>query len=403
MLLGLLAIITYLDRVCIAVAGPRMQADLHLGPAAWGWVVGIFAFAYAAFEIPTGSLADRLGPRKVLTRIVLWWSVFTSLTGAASNFWALIAIRFSFGVGEAGAFPNISSSISRWFPRLERARALGLVIMTMQLGGALAPLLVVPIQARYCWRTSFYLFGLLGVLWSVFWYRWYRDTPSQMAKVSPAELREIGDLPGLSHETLPWRVALRSMNLWSHMLMAFGYYYAGYFFLSWFPTFLAKARGFSEKQLLLSTLPFLLGALGNAAGGFASDALVARFGLKWGRRTIGLIGAGGGALALVAAIVTANPFSTLVFLSFTYFGVTLIQPTAFVVCIDIAPRYAGAVAGAMNTAAQAGAFVSSLVFGYLVKLTGSYNAPLIPMVFMLTLSALMWLKIDPTEQLVPET
>ncbi len=379
-----------------------MQADLHITPAAWGWVGGIFVFAYAAFEIPTGSLADRYGPRRILTRIVLWWSVFTSLTGVASNFWALLAIRFSFGAGEAGAFPNFSSCISRWFPKLERARALGLVIMVNQIGGALSPLLVVPIQARFGWRTSFYLFGVFGVLWAVVWYRWYRDTPSQMVKVSDAELQEIGAPPVHSHESFPWRIALRSVNLWSHLLMAFGYYYAGFFFLFWFQTFLVKARGFSEKQLLLSTLPFLLGACGNAVGGFASDALVRKFGLKWGRRTIGIIGAGGGALALVAAIPTADQFLTLVFLSLTYLGVTLIQPTAFVVCIDIAPRHAGAVAGAMNTAAQAGAFLSSIVFGYLVKLTGSYNVPLIPMVFMLLLSALMWLKIDPAEQLVPE-
>jgi len=379
-----------------------MQADLHITPAAWGWVGGIFVFAYAAFEIPTGSLADRYGPRRILTRIVLWWSVFTSLTGVASNFWALLAIRFSFGAGEAGAFPNFSSCISRWFPKLERARALGLVIMANQIGGALSPLLVVPIQARFGWRTSFYLFGVFGVLWAVVWYRWYRDTPSQMAKVSDAELQEIGAPPVHSHESFPWRIALRSVNLWSHLLMAFGYYYAGFFFLFWFQTFLVKARGFSEKQLLLSTLPFLLGACGNAVGGFASDALVRKFGLKWGRRTIGIIGAGGGALALVAAIPTADQFLTLVFLSLTYLGVTLIQPTAFVVCIDIAPGHAGAVAGAMNTAAQAGAFLSSIVFGYLVKLTGSYNVPLIPMVFMLLLSALMWLKIDPAEQLVPE-
>jgi MFS transporter, ACS family, glucarate transporter len=380
-----------------------MQAELHISPAGWGWVVGIFAFAYAVFEIPTGSLADRLGPRKVLTRIVLWWSVFTSLTGLATSLWSLIAIRFSFGVGEAGAFPNFSSCISRWFPRMERARALGFVLMAGQVGGALSPLLVVPIQARFGWRTSFYLFGVLGVLWAVVWYRWYRDTPSQMAKVSPAELAEIGAPPARSHEPLPWRLALRSKNLWCHLLMGFGYYYAGFFFLSWLQTFLVRARGFSERQLMLSTLPFLLGACGNAVGGVASDALVRKLGLKWGRRTIGMIGAGVGALALVAAILTANPLLTLVFLSLTYTGVTIIQPTAFVVCIDIAPRHAGAVAGAMNTAAQVGAFVSSLVFGYLVKLTGSYNIPLIPMVFMLVLSALMWLRIDPTEQLVPAT
>jgi MFS transporter, ACS family, glucarate transporter len=116
-----------------------------------------------------------------------------------------------------------------------------------------------------------------------------------------------------------------------------------------------------------------------------------------------MIGAGGGAIVLMAALMTASQFWTLVFLSLTYLGVTIIQPTAFVVCIELAPRYAGAVAGAMNTAAQVGAFVSSLVFGYLVKLTGSYNVPLIPVVFMLILSALMWLKIDPTEQLFPET
>ncbi len=402
-LLGLLAVITYLDRVCIAVAGPRMQTDLHISPAGWGWVVGIFAFAYAAFEIPTGSLADHYGPRRILTRIVLWWSVFTSLTAAAPNFWALLAIRFSFGVGEAGAFPNFSASISRWFPRMERARALGIVLMTSQIGGALSPLLVVPLQAHYGWRASFYLFGTLGVLWAIIWYQWYRDTPREMIKVPQTELREIGPPASHSRETLPWFIALRSKNLWSHLLMAFGYYYAGFFFLSWLQTYLVKGRGFSEKQLLLSTLPFIFGACGNAAGGFASDALVRRFGLKWGRRTVGMLGAGLGTLALVAAILIRSQFLALILLALTYMGVAFIQPTAFAVCIDIAPRYAGAVAGAMNTAAQIGAFLSSIVFGYLVKFSGSYDTALIPMVLMLLLSALMWLRIDPGEPLVPET
>jgi MFS transporter, ACS family, glucarate transporter len=384
------------------VAGPRMQQDLHITPAGWGWVVGVFFFAYSAFEIPTGSLADRLGPRRVLTRIVLWWSVFTSLTGLAANYWALLAIRFSFGVGEAGAFPNFSACVSRWFPRMERAQALGLVIMASQLGGALSPLLVVPIQMRYGWRTSFFLFGVFGVLWAVVWYGWYRDIPSQMKNVTQTELAEIGATSIQTHEAIPWSVALRSKNLWSHMLMAFCYYYAGSFFFSWFQTYLVHARGFSEKQLLLSTLPFIFGACGNAGGGFASDTLVRTWGLKWGRKTIGMVGAGAAALACVAAILTSNRVLTLVFLGIIYLGVAVIQPVAFATCIDIAKRYAGAVAGAMNTAAQTGAFVSSIIFGYLVRVTGSYDIPLIPMALMLALSAALWLRIDPTEQLIPE-
>jgi ACS family glucarate transporter-like MFS transporter len=402
-LLGLLAIITYLDRACIAVAGPRMQADLHISPAGWGWVTGIFFFAYSVFEIPTGALADRLGPRRILTRIVLWWSAFTSLTGAAANYWALLAIRFSFGVGEAGAFPNFTACVSRWFPGMERAQALGLVIMASQIGGALSPLLVVPIQARYGWRASFFLFGVFGVLWAVAWYGWYRDAPSQMRKVSQRELDEIGAASFPGHESLPWNVALRSKNLWCIMLMAFCYIYAGSFFFSWFQTFLVKARGFSEKQLLLSTLPFLFAACGNASGGFASDALVRKWGLKWGRRACGMTGAGVSALALVTALLTANKILVLVFLGLTYMGVAFLQPTAFAVCIDIARRYAGAVAGALNTAAQCGAFLCSIVFGYIVKVSGSYDIPLIPMVLMLVVSTVLWLKIDPTEQLIPES
>ena len=122
-MLFLLSVITYLDRVCIAVAGPRMQADLQIGPDWWGWVVGVFAISYAAFEIPSGSMGDRIGPRKVLTRIVLWWSAFTTLTGFAANVQMLLPIRFLFGAGEAGAYPNSSCGISRWFPTVERARA----------------------------------------------------------------------------------------------------------------------------------------------------------------------------------------------------------------------------------------------------------------------------------------
>jgi ACS family glucarate transporter-like MFS transporter len=129
-LLSLLSIITYLDRVCIAVAGPRMQDSLHISPQAWGWVTSVFFLSYSAFEIPSGMMRDRIGARRVLTRIVLWWSVFTSLTGAVSNYFVLLLVRFRFGIGEAGAYPNASVVIGRWIPVRNRARAWGIVSMT---------------------------------------------------------------------------------------------------------------------------------------------------------------------------------------------------------------------------------------------------------------------------------
>ncbi len=398
-LLGLIAVITYLDRVCIAVAGPRMQHDLNLSPSDWGWVVGIFAFAYAVFEIPTGILADKFGSRSVLTRIVLWWSVFTSLTGLASSFSVLLGIRFLFGAGEAGALPNFSRSVANWFPVVSRARALGLVIMMTQLGGALSPLIVIPIQARYGWRVSFYLFGVLGVLWALVWFRWYRDNPAVMNGISQAELSELGPSSVSAHQGLDWGVAVRSSNLWFYLLQGFCYYYAAYFFLSWLQTYLVKGRGFAEKQLLFSALPFVFAASGNFLGGFASDAFVRKLGLRKGRSVAGALGATLGAVGMAAAILVPHPLASLVLLSLAYGGVGFIQPTAFAVSIDIAPRHAGSLAGAMNTACQIGGFISSVAFGYLVKLTGTYNIPMITMVVAFAVSAAAWLMIDATKPL----
>jgi MFS transporter, ACS family, glucarate transporter len=402
-LLSLLMVITYLDRVCISVAGPRMQEALHIGPVGWGWVTAIFTLSYAAFEIPSGALGDRIGPRRVLTRIVLWWSVFTSLTGLVTSFYPLLLIRFLFGMGEAGALPNASIAVARWFPVHERGRACGVFLMATQLGGAIAPLLVVPIQVHYGWRASFYVFGILGVAWSVIWYRWFRDTPAEKPEVSLAERKETSGLIAKANHALPWKIALRSTNLWATMSIGACYMYTLYFFQSWFHTYLVKARGYSEDDLLLSSLPFLVGAGANLGGGLASNALVKRMGLKWGRRSIGVVGSGTAALCVVAVMFTQHRIGALVLLSLVYAGITFQQPTMFAVCLDIGGEYAGAVVGAMNTASQIGSFVSSLAFGYLVNRYGSYNTPFIPMAALLLLGGWLWLKVDPTEQLIPGT
>ena len=186
-----LSVITYIDRVCIGSSAPAIRAELGLTAVQMGWVFSAFTLAYAVFEIPSGWLGDVLGPRKTLMRIVLWWSAFTTASGIAWNFPSLLVARFLFGAGEAGAYPNMSRSFSRWFPSTERGGAHGAVFMSSRLGGAIAPPLVILIISAAGWRASFWIFGLFGIVWSVFWWHWFRDDPATHPSVSSEELAVI--------------------------------------------------------------------------------------------------------------------------------------------------------------------------------------------------------------------
>jgi MFS family permease len=401
-MLSLLAVITYLDRVCIAVAGPRMQDALHISPAAWGWVTSVFFLSYSAFEIPTGALGDRIGPRRVLTRVVAWWSAFTCLTGTVSHFYFLVLVRFCFGAGEAGAYPNAAAVIGRWIPAAKRTRAWGVIWMTSQAGAALSPLLVVPIQLRYGWRAPFFLFGLLGVVWSLVWYAWFRDSPHEKSGVTAAELREIGSSPGLQRHGMPWATALRIPALWRIAAIGACYVYVLGFYQAWLQTYLMRGRGFTEKALALSSLTYAVGAAANGLGGVVGDWMVKHHGLRIGRRSVGVVGLGAAALFLILAIYAPSGNRALVFLSLAYGGILFQQPSLCTLCLDVGRKNAGAVFGFMNTAGNAASALSSLVFGYLVGYSGNYNTPFIPMVALLCVGALLWLQVDPTRELFPE-
>lgn len=402
--LGVFAVITFVDRVCISVAAKEIQADLGLTPSQWGWVLGAFVLAYALFEIPTGAMGDRLGPRRVMARIVTWWSAFTVLTGVITGFWSLIAVRFLFGAGEAGAYPNCSATIARWFPKVERARAQGFVWMASKLGAALSPLLVIPIQQAYGWRASFFVFGFAGIVWAAVWYWWFRDNPAEKAGITPEEVAEIGSTPRCAqHHRLPWREAMSRPNFWWIMLMYHTHCWSAFFFLTWLHIFLQNGRGYSTSDLLqLSWIPFVCGAMANLAGGMTSDFLVKRIGLKWGRRAVGFFGHGVSAVFLAAALFTQDKVWTVTFLALAYAGSDFMLPVAWAVCLDIGGKHAGSVTGAMNTAGQIGSFITTVLFGYIVGASGSYDLPLIPIIVMSVISTVVWLKIDATEPLIRE-
>jgi len=398
-LLAALSVITYLDRVCISVAGPRIQNELHLSPQDWGLVTGAFAVAYALFEIPSGYLADRFGARAMLTRIVLWWSVFTTLTGFAFKLWPLMIIRFFFGAGEAGAYPTASTSVFRWFPVDERGRAFGVIFLSSQLGGAIAPLLIVPIQVHFGWRVSFYVFGILGVVWAGGWWRWYRNLPEEKPGITDRELAEIGQPADMPPHAFPWEAIGANKSVWAIMGATFAYLYSYYFFLFWLPTYMMRARGFTEGETKLSALPFLLGALANIVGGYARDAAVLRYGPKWGPRAVCMAGLVIASASAFAALISVNKYAALAWLALCYGGITFQQPTVWATCVDIGRRHAGAVAGCMNTAGAVGGVASSLIFGYLVESIGTYDAVLRSMAGILILGAGLWLRIDATETL----
>src|SRR4030095_1643996 len=156
-LMFLLSIITYVDRVCVSPAAPDSRGALGLTTSQMGWVFSAFTLAYAVFEIPSGWLGDTMGPRKVLTRIVLWWSEFHVAAGLVCSYLSILIARFLFGAGEAGAFPNMSRSLARWFPLRERGMAHGVIFMGSRLGGAVTPLLVGPLIGVAGWRQAFWI------------------------------------------------------------------------------------------------------------------------------------------------------------------------------------------------------------------------------------------------------
>ncbi len=394
-----LSIITYVDRVAIASAATAIRDELRLSAVQMGWVFSAFTFAYAAFEIPSGRWGDVIGPRKVLTRIVLWWSAFTMATGLAWNFASLVLARFLFGVGEAGAFPNISRSFAAWFPARERGHAHGVVFMGTRLGGAIAPPLVVLLMSWMGWRRAFFVCGLLGVVWCVFWLRWFRDDPSQHEAVDAAELKTIREgLPPREGDRLPWR-ALLSPNLFLICAMYFCMAYTLYFNLTWLPTYLKEARGYSVQQAgAIAGVILLTGAAGSFLGGRLTDHLVKTYGLRIGRR-IGVVTLPTSGLILVAAAMTDNPIAASLLLATTLGIADLCVSSCWSICHDVGGDNAGTVTGCMNTFGNIGGAISPLVVGYAVQWWSSWTLPFYVTAAVYTLGGVLTFFIDPTREL----
>jgi len=397
-LMFVLSIITYIDRVCVSTAAPDIRQSLGLTSSQMGWVFSAFTIAYAVFEIPSGWLGDTMGPRKVLTRIVLWWSAFTAATGAVWNYTSLLVARFLFGAGEAGAFPNMSRSLSRWFPLRERGTAHGIIFMGSRMGGAVTPPLVGALIFYAGWRQAFWIFGVLGVVWCVFWWKWFRDNPEQHPDVSPEELALIQEGGPQRTSQLSVDMVLSPNILWIG-LMYFCFGYCLYFYLTWLPTYLRDARGMSPAQMnTVHTIVLLAAATASIAGGRLTDYLTRRYGLRVGR-AIGAVAMPVSGLALAVVAITDSTAVAVGAMVVAAGAGDLCLSPSWAMCHDVGGDAAGTVTAIMNTFGNIGGALSPLVFGYSIDWWGSWRIPLLVAAGIAVLGGVFTLLINTTRAL----
>jgi len=396
-----LAGVTYLDRVSIGILAPSIMRDLQLSPIQMGYAFSAFTFAYAIFEIPTARWADRVGSRGVLARIVLWWSAFTMMTGAVFNFPALLGVRFLFGVGEAGAWPNAARVFSRWIPQRERGRVQGIFFAGAHLAGGLTPPLVAWIATVLPWRLVFVSLGFVGLAWAASWYRWFRDEPRDHSAVSPAERDLIERERGMpaAHGRHEWAQVFRTRSLFPLCLQYLANTYGFYFFITWLPSYLSKARGLETAELaLFSGLPLLLSVVADITGGIATDALSRRFGVRIGRSAVGA-----GAYLLAAVIMLAGTLSPnpriagLLIATAGALSMFTLAP-AWATAIDLGGSNAAVMSAIMNTAGQVGGILSPIVLAYIVDRYNNWSLPLHIVSALYLIASISWVLIHPEKR-----
>jgi MFS family permease len=398
--------ITYIDRVVISSAVPSIQKEFGFSIVTMGWILSSFQWAYALFQIPGGWLGDRIGPRRAMTLIVSWWSLFTCATVFAWSAGSMALIRFLFGMGEAGAFPIATRSLSRWMLPTERGFAQGATHAGSRLGGAITPALVVLIIVRYGWRAAFLCCGALGLIWAAVWFWYYRDTPDEHRSVNAGERELIRSSLELARgakslQNVPWKRIVSSPQMWILSGMYFCYAYNLSVYLVWFPKYLNDHRGFNLKQMgFYASLPLLAGTVGDVFGGWFSDLLAKWSGdLKIARRTVGAGGFLLSALCIVPACLTTNSLASVWLSCVAMFGLESTVGVSWAITLDIGADSAGAVSAVMNTCGNTGGAIASALSAYLVMLYG-WKAPFLVMAGLSVVATVLYLRINASQRLL---
>jgi MFS family permease len=399
-----LSMITYIDRVALSNSRKQVATALNLNDAQMGLVFTAFAVAYAFFEIPSGYMGDKLGPRGVLLRIVIWWSAFTAFTGRAWNFASLWVIQFLFGAGEAGCYPNIARMFTIWLPQQERVRAQGIIWMTSRWGGAFTPAILAVLFKFMDWRLAFTAFGCLGVIWTVCFALWYRDNPREKRGVNQAELDLLkNNAPPARHGSFPSKDLFASKTVVLLCAQYFALSFTWYFLITWAPTFVDERFHLDvTRSTFLKTLPLLMGGIGSITCGLLTKPLTRWTGsLRRARKLSACFGFAGASLCLILATLLREPFLVVFAIALSSFCNDLVMPAAWGTVMDISGSYAGTVAGTMNMIGNAGGALYGTVSGMVLQVSGrNWDYVLYMGAAMYIFGFIIWTQIDPVTPIV---
>jgi MFS family permease len=388
-----------------------MMKDFSLNKFEMGLILSAFVWPYALCQIPSGMLGDRFGPRKVLSLLVIWWSFFTAATGLAWNFVSLALVRLMFGAGEAGAMANANRAFSRWLPATDRGFANGITHSFSRVASAATPPIAVAVMVLWGWRSVFYIFALVGIVWAVFWYIWYRDTPAEFnqrwgAVMNQAEMDLIdgGRKEPKAVKAIPVARLLRSKNLWILGMSDFMYSYAFWIYLAWLPTYLVEARGFTLLKMgIFASLPMLAGAVGDTAGGWISDKLLQYTkSPKLARRSVPMFGLIVAAMLMTPGGITDSPYLAVGLLTGGLFCLEMAIANYYTVALDVAQDSAGSAVGMVSCLGNIGSAVSPMVFGAIVQFSNSWALPFVIASVILLVGAALWMWVDPSLSLEEE-
>ena len=399
----LLALLLYVDRICISVAKDPIASTLALTDKQMGWVLAAFSLGYAFFQTPSGIFADKHGPRKVLTTIVTLWSAFTALTGLAWNFVSLLVVRFLFGAGEAGAFPGMSRAIYNWIPLKERGIVTGINFSGSRLGAAFALPLVAWLIDSYSWQVTFYILGFVGIAWALVWWFFFRDDPEEHHSISKEEKQFILSTrqertATLEASKIDFNKLLKSKNMWLAMGQYFCSNFTFFFALTWlFPHIRSKYQLDTIEAGFYTAIPLVFGAFGNWFSGWLIDNIFKQG--KWNRSRIlpAIIGFALAAIGLLGSTYMDSAIGAIIFLSIAIFGADMTLPPSWAFCVDIGKEHSGGISGTMNMAGNIGSFITALLFPYLLAWTGSNILFFVVGAVLNVFAIFMWLKMKPSK------